>query len=77
MFAGSLEDLLQESAEQYVRNAATAFLEGEQSFAAITQLLSNFGFRKQVTTRLLSPLRNHGDPYRAAALFSWIELREW
>lgn len=73
----SLQQLLEKSAEQYVKNGVCAFLEGQESFANVTQMLSKFGFRKQKTTSVLRPLRNYGDPYRAEALFRWIELREW
>ncbi|MBI2817206.1 MAG: hypothetical protein HYX72_09730 [Acidobacteria bacterium] len=73
----SLQKLLERSAEQYVKNVACEFLDGQQSFATVTQMLSKFGYRKQQAARLLLPLRNHGDGYRAEALFRWIELREW
>ncbi len=75
--AESLPQPLQKSAEECVRDAAVKFLEGEQSFAWITHLLTNFGFQKQVTVSLLLPLRHHGDGYRAEALFRWLEKADW
>ena len=77
IFGMSLQELLEKSAEQYIKNVACEFLDGQQSFATVTQMLTKFGYRKQQAARLLLSVRYHGNGYRAEALFRWIELREW
>ncbi len=77
MTAESLEELLERTAEHYVRSAATSFLESERSFASVTRALRKSGFPKKAIARLLLPLRNHPDAYRAEALFNWLAKSDW
>lgn len=73
----TLEQLLRESAQVYVRNSAIEFLDGKQSFQWITGSLSRFGLPKETAYNVLLPLRNYGDAYRAEALFNWLAKAEW
>ena len=73
----TLEEVLQESVYSYLRNAATEFLDGKQSFQWITESLSSFGLPKETTYNVLLPLRNYGNAFRAEALFNWLAKSEW
>ncbi len=73
MVTEPLQALLARSFEGYLCFSTKTFLEGQQSFRWITQVLSRSGLQKQETGRLLLPLRYQGDSFRAAALFNWLE----
>jgi hypothetical protein len=68
---------LERSVEQDVRITAMAFLDGEQSFQWVTSALSQSGLPKEATHLAIRHLRNYGDPYRAEALFAWLNQSEW
>jgi hypothetical protein len=77
MITETLQQLLEQSFEDYLRLSTKKFLEGHHSFRWITGFLSRSGLQKEEVDRLLLPLRNHGDSFRSAALFSWLEKAEW
>jgi hypothetical protein len=68
---------LEKSSEQTVRNSAMSFLEGEQSFHWVTDALMHSGLPKEAVHSAIRHLRNYGDPYRAEALFTWLDQAEW
>ncbi len=63
--------------ERYVRNSSRTFLDGGQNVKWITRTLLRSGLSKQETSPILDLLRNHGDPSRAQALFSWFDSADW
>ena len=68
---------LEKSIEQDVRSLAMTFLEGEQSFHWITGALTHSGLPKEATHSAIQHLRNYGNPYRAEALFTWLDQTDW
>ncbi len=68
---------LSESTERYARNSTRAFLEGTKDTKWITGVLLQSGLSKQHIVRVLTPLRNYGDPLRGQALFQWLGSTEW
>ena len=68
---------LENSVEQSLRESAMTFLEGEQSFRWITDALLHSGLSKEAAHSAIRHLRNYGDPYRAEALFIWLDQAEW
>ena len=68
---------LEQPVKEYIRGATKAFLKGRQSFQWTTGILMNSSLSKETTHRLLLPLRNYGDLYRAETLFTWLDEAEW
>lgn len=68
---------LENSVEQDVRNSAMSFLEGEQSFHWVTDALTHSGLSKEAAHSAIRHLRNYGDPFRAEALFIWLDQTDW